>query len=39
MNISFYLLYADDMQFSAIDLGDDRLRVGQFSSTRGISCP
>ena len=37
MNVSFYLLHADDMQFSAIDLGDDRLGVGQFSSTPGIS--
>ena len=26
MNISLYLLHTDDMQFSAIDLGDDRLR-------------
>ena len=38
MNISVYLFYADDMQFSAIDLGDDRLRGGppQFY-TRHIS--
>lgn len=38
MNVSFYLLHADDMQFSAIDLGDDRLRGGpvQFY-TRHIS--